>query len=214
MPNSNNGKTKLGPTQHMVGACMHAAYFMDGMSESAQQLYDWRERTNTGHVDMVSELAVHAVLLAELEEKAAEVVGGIYSGVFDYEVSEFFGKWFALQCITNDSMPTDEEVRQYLAAETYSFFSQGPVDDETRAQLREVLGIKDRGSIGIHDWVLGKRCEDGIPVFVDDRQLSYRKTPEQAKAYALEIIARLQADGDYRLNDKPAGFLPPALGRG
>lgn len=145
MPNSNNGKTQLVPIQHMVGACLHAAYFMDGMSGSAQQLYDWRERTNTGHVDMVSELAVHAIMLAELEEKGAEVVDGIYPGVFDYEVSESFGKWFALQCITNDSMPTDEEARQYLAAETYSFFSQGPVDDKTRAHLRKVLGIKVEG---------------------------------------------------------------------
>lgn len=67
------------------------------------------------------------------------------------------------------------------------------------------------GHIGIHDWVLGECCEDGIPVFVDDRQLAYRKTQEAATAYALEIIARLQADGDYRLNDKPAGFLPPPL---
>jgi hypothetical protein len=67
------------------------------------------------------------------------------------------------------------------------------------------------GSIGKHDWALGQECEDGIPVFVDDRQLSYRKTHEKALAYAQNIIERLIADGDYRLSDRPAGFLPPEL---
>ena len=66
-----------------------------------------------------------------------------------------------------------------------------------------------RGEIGKHDWCIGAPCEDGYPVFVDDRQLSYRATPEQAQALAFRIIADLQADGDYRLNDKPQGFLPP-----
>lgn len=68
-----------------------------------------------------------------------------------------------------------------------------------------------RGEVGRHDWCIGHGCEDGYPVFVDDRQLSYRKTPELARAYALEIIERIQADGDYRLNDKLSGFLPPQL---
>lgn len=67
------------------------------------------------------------------------------------------------------------------------------------------------GSVRQHDWAIGEECEDGFSVFVDDRQLSYRPTPSAAKAYALDIIARLEADGDYRLNDKPAGFLPRAL---
>lgn len=72
-------------------------------------------------------------------------------------------------------------------------------------------GIAIGGHRGMHDWALGKSCEDGIPVFVDDRQLAYRKTAETAMSYAMEIIERLQADGDYRLNDRPAGFLPPTL---
>jgi len=68
-----------------------------------------------------------------------------------------------------------------------------------------------KGSVRRHDWAIGEECEDGFPVYVDDRQLSYRPTPTTAKNYALEIIARLEADDDYRLNDKPAGFLPPPL---
>ncbi|TXT25427.1 MAG: Uncharacterized protein FD131_4628 [Rhodocyclaceae bacterium] len=74
--------------------------------------------------------------------------------------------------------------------------------------------IPTSGEDGRHDWAIGNGCEDGFPVFVDDRQLSYRPTPRAAQAYALEIIARCRADGDYRINDKPSGFLPPPLPEG
>lgn len=89
------------------------------------------------------------------------------------------------------------------------------VDDFFRITNRSLLLAHERdelkGSVGKHDWVIGKKCEDGYPVFVDDRQLSYRSTPSDAMDLALTIIARLQHDGDYRLNDKPAGFSPPPL---
>lgn len=65
------------------------------------------------------------------------------------------------------------------------------------------------GVIGKHDWCVGKVCDSGYPVFVDDRQLSYRPSILEGREFAMDIIARLQADGDYRLNDKPAGFVPP-----
>lgn len=76
---------------------------------------------------------------------------------------------------------------------------------------RELDKTSNCGSIGKHDWVVGEKCEEGFAVFVDDRQLSYRSNPESARRYALEIIDRLLVDGDYRLNDKPAGWLPPPL---
>lgn len=65
------------------------------------------------------------------------------------------------------------------------------------------------GIAGLHNWAIGAECGEGFAVFVDDRQLGYRKTLALAQAHALEIIERMQADGDYRLNDKPPGFLPP-----
>lgn len=68
------------------------------------------------------------------------------------------------------------------------------------------------GSVGKHDWSVGVPGPDGYPVFVDDRQLSYRSTLDKAITCAFGILARLRVDGDYRLNDKPAGFMPPHLG--
>jgi hypothetical protein len=85
----------------------------------------------------------------------------------------------------------------------------------THAAYRELLeSTPTSGEDGRHDWAIGKGCEDGFPVFVDDRQLSYRPTLRAARGYAVEIIARLHADGDYRLSDKPSGFLPPPLVEG
>jgi hypothetical protein len=68
-----------------------------------------------------------------------------------------------------------------------------------------------RGSIGRHDWSVGNWCSEGFPVYVDDRQLSYRLTMVAAINYAMDVIQRLQEDGDYRLNDKSAGFMPPPI---
>lgn len=103
-----------------------------------------------------------------------------------------------------------------------SDWDQSAFDEDTIALVNAWLFqpvFKNRsicGSIGKHDWCIGidRRCESGYPVFVDDRQLSYRPTVDLAREYAMEIIARLQADGDYRLNDKPSGFLPPELNPG
>ena len=67
------------------------------------------------------------------------------------------------------------------------------------------------GSVGKHDWCVEEKTEDGFLVFVDDRPVSFRDSLQKAEAYALHLIARLIADGDYRLNDRPNGFFPPAL---
>lgn len=72
---------------------------------------------------------------------------------------------------------------------------------------------KHWGEVGKHDWCIGDHCGDGYMVFVDDRPVSYRPTVELARQLALNVIADLQADGDYRLNDKPQGFVPPKRNR-
>lgn len=75
--------------------------------------------------------------------------------------------------------------------------------------LLEQVSRNLRGEVGKHDWCVGEQCGDGFLVFVDDRPISYRPSPTLARELALDVIADLQADGDYRLNDKPQGFRPP-----
>lgn len=71
------------------------------------------------------------------------------------------------------------------------------------------LWIELGGEVGRHDWSVADCGEEGFAVFVDDRQIGAPKPYVSAVAYAKDVISRLIEDGDYRLNDKPAGFLPP-----
>lgn len=75
----------------------------------------------------------------------------------------------------------------------------------------EIFDSSSKGSVGKHDWCVEEKTEDGFLVLVDDRPVSFRDSLQNAKVYALQLIARLIADGDYRLNDRPSGFFPPAL---
>ena len=122
-----------------------------------------------------------------------------------------YGVSFRLR-ITGYYQPTDP-CPMYATGSRYLVDSSSPwfPVKESELQLDEDDRADLKGSVDKHDWAIGIKCEDGYPVFVDDCQLSYRLTQQAAKQYALALIERLQADGDYRLDDKPRGFLPPAL---
>lgn len=94
--------------------------------------------------------------------------------------------------------------RRYLLDWSCPWFpvkeAQMLVDADDRGDLK--------GVVGKHHWAIGINCGDGYPVLVDDCLLPYQPTQAAAKAYALEIINRIQADGDYMLNDQPQGFMP------
>lgn len=122
-----------------------------------------------------------------------------------------YGVSFRL-CITGFYEP-DEPCSLYACGRRYLVDSSSPwfPVKESELQLDEDDRSDLKGTVGKHDWAIGISCEDGYPVFVDDCQLSYRPTQQAAKTYALEILDRLQADGDYLLYDKPQGFLPPEL---
>lgn len=145
--------------------------------------------------------SVVSVLITLHKERAKEVFGYEPEEVEWLDVSELEAQAKALAFPSVEEMIQDQtwlEVEGLLRSTKHGLALQGVEDDL-------------KGSVGKHDWCIGKECGDGFLVFVDDRPLSYRSTPLAAKEYAQEIIARLQADGDYRLNDRPAGFLPPRL---
>lgn len=157
-----------------------------------------------GWADSFSDQA-NAVKLAERTEPATTMA----------EYRALLERWRAADGTAKSSDVTDAiraaaitEVEAVAEALRMSPFG---LDAEGRFAERNLERENNRGAIGIHDWVIGEKCEEGFAVFVDDRQLSYRSDPEKARKYALGIIDRLIADGDYRLNDKPAGWLPPHL---
>lgn len=48
-------------------------------------------------------------------------------------------------------------------------------------------GKRIGGQIGRHDWAIGETCEDGVPVFVDDRQLLLAASPKLLAALKLVV---------------------------
>ena len=79
-------------------------------------------------------------------------------------------------------------------------------------KVQSEQSVQERsGSVGVHDWCLGKECGDGVLVFVDDRPVCYKPNDELAREHALQVIQRCDADGGYRLSDQPQGFYPPPI---
>lgn len=99
----------------------------------------------------------------------------------------------------------DEETIREITRE----FAARALDQVYGTYAMRLIQGPTRGEVGKHDWCLGDWLREGCTAFVDDRQLKACASPDLARAYALSVIADLQADGDYRLNDKPQGFLPP-----
>lgn len=120
----------------------------------------------------------------------------------------------ARQALYRERVPVVEgiftkEFWQTFVAKPKSSSVENPSNNRDNAESEVKAGVNYQ--VGKHDWCVGNQTEEGFLVFVDDRPVSYRPTLESARTLALEIIARCAADGDYRLNDKPAGFNPPAL---
>lgn len=100
-----------------------AAFMALGLGSQDQDLL---EAWNQGHLELIHVVVSYAPYLNTLMVVAAAAADG-YPGVFDYEVSEQFGSWFAKQ-ILEGHIPTDKEVRVYLVKEVYDFFVQNIVD--------------------------------------------------------------------------------------
>lgn len=76
-------------------------------------------------------IALHFELCryAELSEKIANFIQGEgeydFPGVYDYEVSEPFGVWFAAQLFANGDAPAFVDAKTRLLRESAKFFTQG-----------------------------------------------------------------------------------------
>lgn len=74
---------------------------------------------NGGHIGMVLDLVPKARLIAEYLAEQDKLHPDGHPGVFEYEVSEELGAWYA-----DNPEATDEEFAAQLAAMTAAFFSQ------------------------------------------------------------------------------------------
>lgn len=108
-----------------------AAFFMEGLHDArpghnVKPNYDVLVETwGKGCIELVDSLVSYAPLTIQLCEAAAIACDGIYPGVFDYEVSSPFGKWFGEHILEHGDAPSPENAHAWLVTHIRAFFTQG-----------------------------------------------------------------------------------------
>jgi len=109
----------------MSAQLITAAFFMEGM-HAVKPGYDavitaWGQ----GCIEMVDALVSYVSFSTMLCDAASLARDGIYPGVFDYEVSVPFGKWFGEYILINKDVPPRAEAQTWLINNVTAFFTQG-----------------------------------------------------------------------------------------
>jgi hypothetical protein len=109
----------------MKAQLLTAAFFMEGLHEAKPGGYDalipaW----NKGCIEMVDALVRYVPFAIQLCDAAAKANDDCYPGVFDYEVSGPFGKWFGEYILEHGDEPPHTEALAWLEKEVTAFFKQ------------------------------------------------------------------------------------------
>lgn len=101
-----------------------AAFFMEGLHEARPGGYDAVIKAwDKGCIELVDALVSHVPLTIQLCEYGAVASGGNYPGVFDYEVSAPFGKWFGEYILEHGGdEPSQKEAQAWLVKAVDGFF--------------------------------------------------------------------------------------------
>lgn len=127
----------------MSAELLTAAFFMEGLHEAKPGGYDviipaWGK----GCIEMVDALISHVPFAIRLCEAAAKANDGMYPGVFDYEVSGPFGRWFGEYILENGGdEPSSAEAQSWLVNEVSTFFTQGLTEVEANAVKEAINSI-------------------------------------------------------------------------
>ena len=113
-----------------------AAFFIEGLHDArpdgdVKPNYDGLiEIWNKGCIELVDALVSYVPLAIKLCDAGAIACDGCYPGVFDYEVSSYFGKWFGEYILEHGDEPPKIEAYAWLVKEIGVFFTQGLTDEE------------------------------------------------------------------------------------
>lgn len=113
-----------------------AAFFMEGLHDARPDHhvtpnYDVLiEAWGQGCIELVDTLVSHVPLTLKLCEAAAQACDHNYPGVFDYEVSSCFGRWFGEHILQHGKEPSSQTVHDWLAKQITEFFTQGMMEAE------------------------------------------------------------------------------------
>jgi hypothetical protein len=113
-----------------AAAAVHAAFFMEGLI-MYNGLIKCVDAWDNGAIELVSELTSYTDCLQDMLRVVNEFDPNIeWPGVFDYEVSSYFGKWFGKQVIANSDVPSKAVAEKWLAEDILVFFAKGMSHDD------------------------------------------------------------------------------------
>lgn len=110
--------------QNVKNIAVTAAFFMDGIHEFGFNRVIEAAAGRMGCIEWVEELCSYAEYTCRLAQAGGEALGD-FPGVFDYEVSTYFGKWFGEQLEALGDVPTKAQCRTWILNDVEKFFSQG-----------------------------------------------------------------------------------------
>ena len=120
----------------MKNQLITAAFFMEGLHDArpdhnVKPNYDALIETwGKGCIELVDSLVGYAPLTIKLCDAAAIACDGNYPGVFDYEVSSSFGKWFGEHILEHGDEPSPENAQTWLVFHIREFFTQGMSEEQ------------------------------------------------------------------------------------
>ena len=131
-----------------------ASFFMEGLHDArpdhdVKPNYDVLIETwGKGCIELVYALVSYVPLATKLCDAGALASDGVYPGVFDYEVSSPFGKWFGEQILETGDEPSRINAQSWLVVHIQAFFTQGTTKEQadevkTAINLASILASLD-----------------------------------------------------------------------
>ena len=104
-----------------LDAAVTATFMWNGALEAGATADELYETWGMGAIELHQELSQYAVLSEEILDA---MPNKNFPGVYDYEVSEPFGTWFASTLIGSGSVPDFEYAKKHLVERVVEFFAR------------------------------------------------------------------------------------------
>lgn len=123
----------------IMEASTTAAFMMKGLHSAG---YDQciTEALGMGRIETVQEMVVYVPMIMEVLD-AAECGEFEFPGVFDYEVSSPFGRWFGKQLIERGEVPSRKEAVDRLSKKMSAFFNQSGNDSGVALAITQEIDM-------------------------------------------------------------------------
>ena len=116
-----------------LDATVTATFMWNGALEAGATADELYETWGMGAIELHQDLCNYALLNEEILDL---MPNKDFPGVYDYEVSEPFGTWFASTLIGSGSVPDFADAKRNLVERAVEFFAQGSSD----VTVEEIMG--------------------------------------------------------------------------